>query len=103
MTALFSGPVFAKECLKAHGSNQMVFRRCLEIIGGLFALAAAAFWLLSAAPWQPLPRMLPYSTYIPETDPFRQAMVFSARMNAYAALCSCAAALVAAVRLFIGR
>jgi len=72
-------------------------------LAGLFALGAAGFWLLSAAPWEPLPRMLQYWTYIPETDPFRQAMVFSAKMNGYAALCSCVAAILAAARLFIGR
>jgi hypothetical protein len=81
---------------------RMTVGRRLEIIAGVFALCAAGFWLLSASPWEPLPRMLQYWTFIPETDPFRQAMVFSARMNGYAALCSCAAAILAAARLFIG-
>ncbi|MBV8774028.1 MAG: hypothetical protein JO166_17115 [Deltaproteobacteria bacterium] len=76
--------------------------RWLEVIAGMFALGAAVFWLLSASPWEPLPRMLQYWTYIPETDPFRQTLVFSAKMNAYAALCSFFGAILAAIRLFIG-
>jgi hypothetical protein len=76
--------------------------RLLEIIAGVFALGAAGFWLLSASPWEELPRMVTYFDGIPESDPFRQAVVFSAKMNGYAALCSCVAAVLAATRLFIG-
>jgi hypothetical protein len=79
----------------------MLVRRFLELAAGLFAVCAAGFWLLAAAPWEPLPRML--QTYIPETDPFHQAMIFSAKMNGYAALCASVAAILAAARLFIGR
>ena len=76
--------------------------RWLEIIAGFFALGAAVFWLLSASPWDTLPQMVTYFDATPESDPFRQAVVFSAKMNGYAALCSCAAAVLAAIRLFIG-
>ena len=76
--------------------------RWLEIAAGFFALAAAAFWLLSASPWKRLPKIVAYYGSTPKTDPFRQAMAFSARMNGYAALCSCVAAVLAAARLFIG-
>ena len=79
----------------------MPLGRWLEIIAGLFALAAAAFWLLSASPWKPLPKMASYWGAIPEHDPFQQAIIFSARMN-HAALCSCVAAFLAALRMFIG-
>jgi hypothetical protein len=74
----------------------------LELVAAFFALGAAGFWFLSASPWDALPQMLTYWGYTPETDPFRQAVVFSAKMNGYAALCSCAAAILAATRLFIG-
>src|SRR3984893_17352313 len=84
---------------RGRGSDVMSFRRWLEIVAGMLALGAAVFWLLSASPWEPFPRMLQHWTFIPETDPFHQAMLFSARMSGYAALCSCAAALVAAARL----
>ena len=80
----------------------MSLTRWLEIIAGFFALGAAAFWLLSASPWDALPQTVTYWGYTPESDPFRRAMVFSAKMNGYAALCSCAAAILAAIRLFIG-
>lgn len=76
--------------------------RWLEIVAGLFALGAAGFWLASASPWKPLPKMASYWGAIPEGDPFQQAMMFSSRMNGYAALCSCVAAVLAAARLFIG-
>jgi len=77
--------------------------RWFEIIAGVFALGAAVFWLLSASPWEELPKIVTYWGATPESDPFRRAMVFSATMNGYAALCSCVAAGLAALRLFIGR
>jgi hypothetical protein len=80
----------------------MPLARWLEIIAGWFALGAAVFWLLSASPWDDLPKIVTYWGSTPEGDPFRQAIVFSAKMNGYAALCSFAGALLAAARLFIG-
>ncbi len=76
--------------------------RWLEIAAGMFALAAAVFWLLSASPWEALPKVVTYWGGAPESDPFRQALVYSARMNGYAALCSCAGAFLAGIRLFHG-
>ena len=49
-----------------------------------------------------MPKIVTYWDATPESDPFRQAVVFSARMNGYAALCSFATAVLAAIRLFIG-
>ncbi len=77
--------------------------RPLEITAAMLALGAAGFWFASASPWEPLPQMLAYWGSTPEIDPFRQAIVFSAKMNGYAALCSCGAAILAAIRLFIGQ
>ena len=79
----------------------MPIGRWLELIAALFALGAAGFWFASASR-KPLPQMLTYWGFTPESDPFRRAIVFSAKMNGYAALCSCAAAILAAIRLFIG-
>ncbi len=76
--------------------------RPLEIIAAMLALGAAGFWFLSVSPWEPLPQMLAYWGFTPESDRFWQAIVFSAKMNGYAALCSCGAAILAAIRLFIG-
>lgn len=82
----------------------MSIRRWFEVIAGMFALAAAGFWFASAfPPWGQLPQMLTYWGFTPETDPFRQAIIFSAKMNGYAALCSVAGAALAAARLFLGR
>jgi hypothetical protein len=80
----------------------MTVGRWLEIVAGVFALGAAGFWFLSASPWETLPQIVTYWGYTPESDPFRRAMVFSAKMNGYAALCSYVAAILAAARLFIG-
>ena len=66
--------------------------RWLEIAAGVFALAAAGFWLLSASPWKALPKMVSYYVSTPESDPFQKTIVFAVKMNGYAALCSCAAA-----------
>jgi len=80
----------------------MSARRLLELIAALFALLAAVFWFLSAAPWEGLPQIVSYWGAASEGDPFWQAMVFSAKMNSYAASCSCIAAAVAGIRLFPG-
>ena len=88
------------ECEEWEG--RMSVARWLEIVAGLFALGAAGFWFLSASPWDPLPQMLTYWGFTPESDPFRQAIVFSAKMNGYAALCSFFGAILAAIRLFMG-
>ena len=79
----------------------MTVGRWLELIAALFALGAAGFWFASASR-KPLPQMHTYRGATPESDPFRRAIVFSARMNGHAALCSCVAAILAAVRLLIG-
>ncbi len=79
----------------------MPLGRWFEISFAVLALAAAGFWFASAYP--PLPPMLTYWGFTPETDPFRQAIVFSAKMNGYAAICSGIGATVGAVRLFIGK
>jgi hypothetical protein len=48
----------------------MTAGRWLEIVAGFFALAAAGFWLASASPWKPFPKMASYWGAIPEGDPF---------------------------------
>jgi len=57
----------------------------------LFAGVAAVFWFLSAV--GDLPPMVTYWDRAPTTDPFIQALMFSARMNKWAAGFSCLSAL----------
>jgi len=55
----------------------------LDIGATLFAFAAAIFWFFSAyGEW---PQMLSYWDATPESDPFYNAVKFSARMNRWAA------------------
>jgi hypothetical protein len=66
-------------------------------IGAVFALAAAIFWFLSA--YGKLPPIVTYWGGAPESDPFYQALKFSARMNTIAAICSGCSATLFGVRL----
>jgi hypothetical protein len=74
-------------------------RRLLDAGTAIFALVAAAFWFLSA--YGNLPPMVTYWDSTPESDPFYQAVKFSARMNTYAALASGVSAGLFGVRNFI--
>jgi hypothetical protein len=58
----------------------------LEIGAAAFALFAAIFWFLSA--YGKMPPMLNYWDFTPDTDPFYQAVRFSAEMNTSAAASS---------------
>jgi hypothetical protein len=71
----------------------------LDIGGTLLAVAAALFWFLSA--YGPLPPMMSYWGSAPDVDPFYQALKYSAKMNAYAALLSGLSALCIGLGLFI--
>jgi hypothetical protein len=64
----------------------------LDIGGTIFAFVAAAFWFASA--YGKLPPMVTYWGRTPSEDPFYQAVIFSARMNKYAALASGLSALL---------
>ena len=70
----------------------------LDVGAAIFALAAAAFWFLSA--WGKLPPMLSYWDMTPDTDPFYVAVKFSAMMNKWAALLSGLAACCMGLKLF---
>jgi hypothetical protein len=71
----------------------------LDIVAAIFALVAAVFWFLSA--YRKLPTILPYWGWTPESDPYRQAVVFSAKMNTWASVFSGASALCMGLKLFI--
>jgi hypothetical protein len=72
--------------------------RWLDIGAAIFAFIAAVFWFLSAA--RKLPPMLAYWDKTPDSDPFYQAVKFSARMNVFAAAASGVSAALIAIRLF---
>ncbi len=72
--------------------------RWIDVATAGFALLAAVFWFLSAA--GKLPPMVSYYDSAPDTDPFYQAVKFSALMNTIAALCSGVSAALFAVKLF---
>jgi hypothetical protein len=73
----------------------------LDVTAALLALIAAAFWFRSA--YRKLPPVVTYWGKTPESDPFYQAVRFSAVMNRWAAGFSGASALSMAARLFIGK
>jgi hypothetical protein len=54
-------------------------RRWLDLAAAAAALLAAVFWFFSA--YGELPRTITYWGSTPESDPFRQAIKFSAEMN----------------------
>jgi len=56
----------------------------------ILAFLAAIFWFLSA--YGPLPPIVMYWGSSPPTDPFYQAMLYSAKMNTVASLFSGASA-----------
>ena len=70
----------------------------IDVGAAVFALLAAVFWFLSAA--RKVPPMRMYWDKAPDTDPFLQAVKFSAYMNTIAALCSGVSAALIAVKLF---
>jgi hypothetical protein len=59
-------------------------KRRFEICAASLALVAAVFWFRSAS--GTLPPMLTYWGGAPPSDPFWQAVKFSAAMNGWAAL-----------------
>ena len=69
----------------------------LDIGAAFLALIAAVFWFISA--YGKLPPIIEYWDSAPETDPFRQAVKFSARMNRWAAAFSGASALCMAAKI----
>lgn len=72
--------------------------RYIDIATAVFAFLAAVFWFLSAA--GKLPPMVAYWDSTPDSDPFYQAVKFSALMNTIAALCSGVSAALVAMKLF---
>ena len=70
-----------------------------DIAAALLALVAAVFWFLSA--YGELPAVAMYWGHAPESDPFYQAVKFSATMNRYAAGFSGGSALCMGVGLII--
>ncbi len=68
-------------------------KKHLDLATALFALAAAVFWYCSAA--MTLPTTLSYWGYVPASDPYRQAVEYSAWLNSVAAFLSGCAALCA--------
>jgi Na+/proline symporter len=73
----------------------------LDVAAALLAIIAAVFWFLSA--YGKLPPMVAYWGKTPESDPYYEAVKFSAVMNRWAAGFSGASALSMAARLFIGK
>jgi hypothetical protein len=71
----------------------------LDVGSAVFALMAAFFWFLSAH--GKLPPMVSYWDSAPETDPFFQAVKFSALMNTWAAGFSCLSAFLFGIKLFV--
>jgi hypothetical protein len=71
--------------------------RLLDGGTALFAFIAAIFWFLSAS--GELPPIVTYFDSTPATDPYRQAVEFSARMNAIAAACSGVSVLLFSIRI----
>jgi hypothetical protein len=73
-------------------------RHCLDIGAALLAFVAATLWFISA--YGKLPPMVAYYGPVPENDPFRRAVIFSAQMNRWAALFSGLSALCLGAELF---
>lgn len=74
-------------------------QKWLDISAAGFALVAAFFWFFSA--WGTLPPMVTYWGSTPESDPYRQAVKFSAKMNTLASVFSGASALCMGLKLFV--
>jgi Na+/proline symporter len=74
-------------------------QKWLDIGAAILAFAAAVFWFLSA--YGKLPPMVAYFDQAPASDPFYQAVKFSAKMNQWAAGFSGASAFFMGLRLFI--
>jgi hypothetical protein len=73
----------------------------LDMAAAITALFAALFWFYSA--YGELPKMITYWGSTPESDPFRQAIKFSAQMNRWAAGFSGLSALCMSISLFMGK
>lgn len=71
----------------------------LDLGAALFALAAAAFWFVSA--YGKLPPMVAYYDQAPPDDPFYVAVKLSAKMNRWAAFLSGLSALCMALHFLI--
>jgi hypothetical protein len=72
--------------------------RWIEIAAAVFAFLAAVFLFFSAA--GKLPPIVAYWDKTPDTDPFFQAVQFSAYMNTISAMCSGVSAALIAIKLF---
>jgi hypothetical protein len=71
--------------------------RLLDAGTAFFAFVAAVFWFLSA--YGKLPPMVAYWDSTPDSDPFYQAVRFSARMNKWAAIASGVSAVLFGFRI----
>jgi hypothetical protein len=73
----------------------------IDVAAALLAIIAAVFWFVSV--YGKLPPIVAYWGKAPESDPFYDAVKFSAVMNRWSAGFSGASALSMATRLFIGK
>lgn len=65
----------------------------------VFAFIAAAFWFWSA--FRKLPPMVAYWDAAPESDPFRAALIFGAKLNQWAAGLTGLSALCMALKIVV--
>jgi len=72
-----------------------------DIGGAAFALIAAVFWFISA--YGKLPSMATYWNETPSSDPYYSAVMFSAKMNRFAAGSSGVSAVCIALGLILAR
>ena len=75
--------------------------KMLDVADAIFAFIAADFWFSSAA--GRLPPIGMYWGKAPETDPFYQAVKFSAHMNTVASVFSGLSSLSFSIKLFRAR
>ena len=73
----------------------------LDIGAALFAFLAAAYWFRSA--YGELPQLGSYWDKVPKSDPFFQAIEYSAKINRIAALFSGLSAVAFAARIVADR
>jgi hypothetical protein len=81
------------------GLTQM--EKSLDVATAVFAISAAVFWFLSA--YGKPPPMVAYWDATPETDPFRMAVTFSAKMNRWASGFSGLSAMCMAIKIMVSR
>jgi hypothetical protein len=71
----------------------------LDIATALFAFSAAVFWFWSAL--RKLPPMVAHWDATPESDPFRVAITFAAKLNQWAAGLTGLSALCMAMKIVV--